>query len=162
MLIRYLLRSVNVLVSLTRLPLTISLIASSSLLWLFSCACHSSVRKSSLVDVSFTQLCDDQKGIVLDRKKKKKYGTGNPYNINETRSNDTSIISFDFITKCCGKFSGDIKIERDTLTLYYYFVGREVCDCFCDYRMTYKILPQGVRWNKMIIKEALESTLRSR
>ncbi len=82
-----------------------------------------------------------------------KYGKYNPYHISEITHDDTTVIHFDFITDCCATFSGEVGLERDTLYLGYYFDRdtMRLCDCYCDYRMTYRVNKADLKWSAMKI-----------
>ncbi|MDQ3112189.1 MAG: hypothetical protein M3R17_20075 [Bacteroidota bacterium] len=93
-------------------------------------------------------LCDESKGILLDMNKYKQHGKYHPYNLTEFITKDSAIISFDFITDCCMTFAGAAEIKNDVLNLHY---GPDndsmrICDCYCDYRMTYRIDKKGREW----------------
>jgi hypothetical protein len=118
--------------------------------WFLVSGCCQNRQNGSILQVTFTPLCDDQKGIFLDPAKKAKYGR-DPYNLKSSIFHDTALLSFEFISDCCRQFSGDSKVENDTVTLYYFNIGRNVCDCYCDYRMTYRVLLHTDHWNKMTV-----------
>lgn len=98
-------------------------------------------------------LCDDEKGIVLSTEKLTAHGTRTTYDTVQSVTQDSAIIRFDFITDCCLEFIGDVGIKDDTLMLAYGGEGGIVqpCDCYCDYRMVYRIDRSGRHWNAIRI-----------
>jgi hypothetical protein len=104
----------------------------------------------------FYPLCDDTQEIFLDLDKLKKYGKFNPYDMVQIIDHDSVTISFDFITDCCLEFSGSAELHQDTLFLKYGFQSDSLmpCDCYCDYRMIYKIAKRDKDWMGIkIVKE---------
>jgi hypothetical protein len=112
-------------------------------------------KKENWYSASYQSLCDDTKGLFLDLKKFRKYGKHNPYDTTQNILKDSTLISFDFISDCCLKYSGEALFRNDTLYLGYGLATEEArpCDCYCDYRMTYKILNRDRHWKKIIIKQ---------
>lgn len=102
---------------------------------------------------SCENLCDDEHGILLDMDTMSKYGRYNPYHISDISSGDSTIIQFDFITDCCATFTGEVGLEKDTLYLGYYYDRdtMSLCDCYCDYRMTYRINKSDLKWSALKI-----------
>jgi hypothetical protein len=99
-------------------------------------------------------LCDDEKGKFLDIEKLKKYRKWRPYDTVQNVRKDSIFISFDFITDCCLDFSGSVEITQDTLKLLYGYPPADTlgpCDCYCDYRMIYKIKNDNLSWSTLKI-----------
>lgn len=103
--------------------------------------------------VSSYNLCDDEHGILLNMDTMSEYGKYNPYHISEYSSGDSTVIQFDFITDCCATFTGEVGLEKDTLYLGYYYDRdtMRLCDCYCDYRMTYRINKADLMWSTLEI-----------
>ena len=101
----------------------------------------------------FYSLCDDSRGIFLNLEKLNKHGKYNPYDTVQVVNKDSVTISFDFIADCCLTFSGDVKLRKDTLLLKYRFSSDTLvsCDCYCDYRMTYKLDKRQRHWKAIEI-----------
>ena len=114
-------------------------------------------RKENWYKVSYEQLCDEMKGVFLDYKKVTKLGLHKPYDTLQVNYKDSTIISFEFISDCCMQFSGEVIHRNDTLFLGYGNASDTAnpCDCYCDYKMRYKIDTVGKHWNKIIIKNGL-------
>lgn len=114
-------------------------------------------RKENWYKVSYEQLCDEMKGVFLDYKKVTKLGLHKPYDTLQVNYKDSTIISFEFISDCCMQFSGEVIHRNDTIFLGYGNASDTAnpCDCYCDYKMRYKIDTIGKHWNKIIIKNGL-------
>ena len=99
------------------------------------------------------ELCNRKKGIPLDLEKFEKYGKYNPYDTVQDNTKDSTIISFSFISDCCLSFAGKAAASHDTLILRYGFDKDTLtpCDCYCDYRITYRIKKKGRPWSAMNI-----------
>lgn len=100
-------------------------------------------------------LCDDEKGILLDYKKVKKYGMNNPYNLKQTISGDSTKVSFEIISNChWEEYSGEARIVNDVLHLGYYIAKDSVrlADCDCDYRISYFIETKEIEGKKVKIR----------
>ena len=110
-------------------------------------------RKEEWYSVKYESLCDDRKGIFVDAKKVEKYGNYHPYDTAQKIINDSVLISFDFISDCCLEYSGEVIIRNDTLFLGYGLASDTLspCDCYCDYRMNYKIKATDRFWSKIAI-----------
>jgi hypothetical protein len=127
------------------------------LVGLSSCRQKELVEDSVKVDTWFItksySLCDDSKGIFSDLNKLTKYGRLNPYDTVQMVNGDSIIISFDFITDCCRDFSGDVDLRGDTLLLKYSpsINDTTICDCFCDYRMIYRLDKRHRQWKSIKI-----------
>ncbi len=103
--------------------------------------------------VSCYNLCDNGHGILLNMDTMSKYGKYNPYRFSNKTRDDSTVVQFDFITDCCATFTGEVALKKDTLYLSYYF-DRDtmvLCDCYCDYRMTYRINKADLRWSAIEI-----------
>ena len=102
-------------------------------------------------------LCDEEKGKFLDFEKLKKYKKWYPYDTVQNVSKDSIFISFDFITDCCLDFSGSVDIRHDTLKLFYGYPPSDTlgpCDCYCDYRMIYRIKNSNLSWSILKISNS--------
>lgn len=112
-------------------------------------------KKEQWYDVRFKSLCDDSKGIFLDFKKVSKYGKHNPFDTIQQKFKDSTVVSFTFISDCCLEYSGEVIIRNDTLFLGYGHTTDIIqpCDCYCDYKMTYRISTKDKHWKKTIIKQ---------
>lgn len=107
--------------------------------------------ETSWYKVNFLQLCNDSLGDYLDTKLLKKYGIDKPYNITENKDKKmgTSAISFDFNSDCCLKFTGSVTLKNGKLILRYYWPNDTAspCDCYCNYRMMYRINSKDKQWS---------------
>jgi hypothetical protein len=112
-----------------------------------------SVKAETWFIAKFDPLCDDSRGVFLDRNKLTKHGRLNPYDTVQVVNKDSVTISFDFITDCCRDFSGDVDLRQDTLFLKYGPSSNDTtrCDCYCDYRMTYRLEKGDRNWKSIKI-----------
>jgi len=111
-------------------------------------------KKENWFTVAYQPLCDDRKGLLLDYKKFKKYGKHNPYDTIQKIIKDTTIVTFDFISDCCIEYSGEALIRDDVLYLAYGpATPPRPCDCYCNYRMIYKIHTRNIHWKKVVIQK---------
>lgn len=99
------------------------------------------------------QLCDLPPHKVMTGEEIKRYGMRKPYNYHKKDSRDSLILSFEFIDDCCLKFTADTYQSQDSLFLGFYLPNdsNKVCDCWCDYRMTYRIKKDAVAWKTISI-----------
>lgn len=89
--------------------------------------------------------CDKEKNSNLKK-------NGNlPFRIRKTTSNDSTLISFNFISDCCQNFVKDIKISSDTLFLDYKPNSNEICECYCEY--SYQFAISKCKWETIFLKK---------
>ncbi|MDC0257197.1 hypothetical protein OAK35_00490 [Crocinitomicaceae bacterium] len=73
-----------------------------------------------------------------------------PYNIGFEKSEDSINITFDFVSECCQKFDMQHIVRRKTLKLLYLpKEDGESCECYCDYRATYKAIDSEMDFNEI-------------
>lgn len=115
------------------------------------CSCKREPDTKSWYTVTSEMLCSEG-GQSLDMKKFAKYKTWHPYDTVKSIREDSISISFDFIAQCCLNFEGSVDVKRDTLKLLYSFGNdSSACNCFCDYRMKYKIRNNNLKWSAVKI-----------
>lgn len=98
-------------------------------------------------------LCDEEHGRFFDINKMRRYKKWYPYDTIQKANGDSVAISFEFYTDCCLDFSGGIDLREDTLDLQYGLASDTLapCDCYCDYRMIYKIKKGNLNWTTVKI-----------
>ena len=62
-----------------------------------------------------------------------------PYNVIKSIKDDSTIISFKFISDCCRSFIEHIKITKDTLFLGYIPESNNICESYCEYSYQFAI-----------------------
>ncbi len=99
-------------------------------------------------------LCDEEKGKFLDIRKLETHKIGVAYDTIQIAKNDSVTITFDIITDCCLDFETSADLRLDTLILQYKLAGDTLspCDCYCDYRMIYKINKENKDWSTLRIE----------
>ncbi len=99
------------------------------------------------------QLCELPPHRVITHDDIKRNGMRKPYNYQKEENKDSLILSFEFIDDCCLKYTADTYQSQDSLFLGYYLPNdsNKVCDCWCDYRMTYRIKKDSVAWKTISI-----------
>jgi len=120
------------------------------LLALASCQTETEIKYEAKCEL----LCDEEKGKFLDIEKLKRYKKWQPYDTVQNIRKDSIFFSFDFITDCCLDFSGSVDMAQDTLRLLYGYPPVDTlgpCDCYCDYRMIYKIKNDNLSWSALKI-----------
>lgn len=109
-------------------------------------------KKDIQYSVRSELLCAPEQGKFLDERKFEQYGLWHPYDTVRQVNGDSVTISFDFITECCMDFTGSVDLSHDTLKLLYHSSNDSLgCDCYCDYRMIYKIKNKNLSWSSLKI-----------
>lgn len=95
------------------------------------------------------ELCDESKGIHVSEEMLAYRGKDVLYDTVQTVIGDSVIISFNFISDCCLEFIGEAELTGDTLKIGFGGSGgvTRICDCYCEYRMTYRIDKRDRRWS---------------
>jgi hypothetical protein len=74
-----------------------------------------------------------------------------PFKIKKTIINDSTLISFNFVSDCCQDFIKEIKIAKDTLFLDYKSNGDVICECYCEY--CYQFAISECKWATIYLKK---------
>jgi hypothetical protein len=100
-----------------------------------SADCKGLMKRSLENKGLFKAICinDTVKGTLVNARK------GIPFDTLITKTKDTLFYSFRVSSECCVKYYGMFfDPGDDTIILAYGYCG-DVCDCYCDYLLTYKI-----------------------
>lgn len=73
-----------------------------------------------------------------------------PFDTLITKTKDTLFYSFKVSNECCVRYYGKYFLNSDTLILTYGYCG-DVCDCTCDYTLTYKIPTKKYKFKHVVI-----------
>ncbi|MEW6467755.1 MAG: hypothetical protein AB1458_02470 [Bacteroidota bacterium] len=84
----------------------------------------------------------DEYGRKNKTGKKKK-----PFRVFRDEGFDSLYIGFNIIESCYQQFVGDIKIENDTLKLYYSRLAMQEDECVCQYRLMFSVYQRGRKWS---------------
>ncbi len=100
-----------------------------------------------------SELCDESKGIHVSEEMLAYRGKDVLYDTVQTDVGDSVIISFNLISDCCLEFIGEAELTGDTLIVGFGGSGgvTRICDCYCEYRMTYRIDKRDRRWSAIKI-----------
>lgn len=109
-------------------------------------SCDSIIHDSTFKGL-FNAFCPNDTSSAIPFSLHKKH----PFDTVITRTKDTISYSFKVSNECCVKYYGKYFLNSDTLILSYNFCG-DVCDCYCDYVLTYKIPSKKFKFKHIRLK----------